>query len=110
MVKDDQIPENKQHFHDIFLEDLMQIKKSTKAIVRGDTLFKIYKINPDACKNVMNDEITKFYKKIPEDHFDSMNAEARDIGTVLQINDGMEKYQRSAHLNITTKTGQNIGY
>lgn len=99
MVKDDQIPENKQHFHDIFLEDLMQIKKSTKAIVRGD-----------ACKNVMNDEITKFYKKIPEDHFDSMNAEARDIGTVLQINDGMEKYQRSAHLNITTKTGQNIGY
>lgn len=54
------------------------------------------KINPDMYKKtVMYNEITWFYEKVLDDCIDSINVEARDIATVLKINDKVVRYHKS---------------
>lgn len=43
----------------------------------------------------MYNEITRFYEKVPDDCIDSFNVEARDIATVLKINDKVVRYHKS---------------
>lgn len=73
------------------------IKKSTKVLVKGDKSSKIFEVNPEAYKNVMHNEISKFCKKTPDNHINNINAEVRNLAVALKINDRVDKWMHTAY-------------
>ena len=65
--------------------DIINIKKSNKLLVAADKTTNFYKVEPTKYKKLMNQNITKDYKKVPASHVKRNTTGDKNIATKLDL-------------------------
>ena len=79
-------------FQNKLKKDIKEINKSDKIFTKADKSGNLYKLSPKKYKKLLNDEVTKFYKKAPKDLESKLNKEAFDLACKFNIADRVEKF------------------
>ena len=75
-------------------EEVRKISKEKNILVRADKTNNIYKVHPDKYKRLMNDTITKKYRKDKEKiNEDKINLDGKRITKQLKISDRVQQIQ-----------------
>lgn len=70
--------------------DITKLKKSGKVIVKADKTTNLYQISKDQYNKMMNDNITKDYKKTTSDTKADIDRETKNLIKELKLEDRME--------------------
>jgi len=86
---------NFKHFNSPFLnklkDDAIKIKNETKLLIAADKTTNFYKLEPSAYNDLLEQNITKSYKKAQPDTVQAIHAENKNITTKLGIDDRVDK-------------------
>ena len=89
-------------FQNILKEDIKKIRNSDKAFIFADKTTNLYKLDKTQCDKLLRDSITLTYKKADDKVIDTINLEAKELATELDIGDRMECLAKQ-HAFITLK-------
>ena len=70
--------------------DIQTLKKSEKLYIPADKTRNFYKLDNSEYQKLLRENITKSYKLAGDNVYNTINAEAREIATELDIADRME--------------------
>ena len=94
MLKMIQSPKFK-HINNPFLEklkeDAIKIKNETKLLIAADKTTNFYKLEPPTYNDLLEQNITKSYKKAQPDTVQAIHAENKNIATKLGIEYRVDK-------------------
>ena len=83
-------------FYDRFInelnEEVKSIKRSPNLIIPADKTSNYYEINNDDYKKLLNDNITKSYKKVNKDEVNNINKKAKEIASNLELDSRIQCY------------------
>ena len=86
---------NFKRFNSSFLnklkDDAIKIKNETKLLIAADKTTNFYKLEPSAYNDLLEQNITKSYKKAQPDTVQAIHAENKNITTKLGIDDRVDK-------------------
>ena len=71
-------------------KDVQEIKNSKDIFLLADKTTNIYKVSPENYQKLLTENITKDYKKVPQNLIEETNKEAKEIATGLKIADRVE--------------------
>lgn len=77
----------KNQFQNQLSDDIRKIKRGDQLTVPADKTTNFYKVNPDKYNKLLQDNITKDYKKAPPTMEKDINKEDKRIATNLQLAD-----------------------
>ena len=84
-----------KHINSPFLNklknDAIKIKNETKLIIAADKTTNFYKLEPSTYNDLLEQNITKSYKKAQPDTVQAIHAENKNIATKLGIDDRVDK-------------------
>ena len=84
-----------KHINSPFLnklkDDAIKIKNETKLLIAADKTTNFYKLEPSAYNDLLEQNITKSYKKAQPDTVQAIHAENKNITTKLGIDDRVDK-------------------
>ena len=75
--------------------DIKTINSSDKVFVSADKSRNIYKMDKDQYTKLLNEIITKAYRKANKNFVNKINKDAKKIAKSLSIDDRIEKTQES---------------
>eukprot|EP00795_Rhopilema_esculentum_P009675 gene9675-biopygen2070 len=90
MIKHIQFMKTHHQFEDQLYEDIKKINASTKAFIPADKTTNYYKLDSEQHDKLLTNSITTTYKTANDSAIHTMNNEARDIATELNIQDRTE--------------------
>ena len=76
-------------------EDIKSIKNETRLFVKADKSTNFYKLDNTKYNQILNDNITKTYKKADKNQLNKIDAEAKAITKKLGIDDRVEITQQT---------------
>ena len=83
-----------KHINSPFLnklkDDAIKIKNETKLLIAADKTTNFYKLEPSAYNDLLEQNITKSYKKAQPDTVQAIHAENKNITTKLGIDDRVD--------------------
>ena len=71
-------------------DDMKNIRSSDKVIIQADKTSNLYTLEPTQYEVLLNNSITKEYKKAPPQAMDTINMETREIASRPKLDDRME--------------------
>ena len=71
-------------------DDMKNIRSSDKVIIQADKTSNLYTLEPTHYEVLLNNSITKEYKKAPPEAMDAINMEIREIASRLKLDDRMQ--------------------
>ena len=74
--------------------DLRSIFETTEVITKADKSGNLYKMSPRKYKQMLHNEVTKFYKKATSDIELQINKEARDLASSNKLANRIEKFTK----------------
>ena len=84
-----------KHFNNPFLnklkDDAIKMKNETNLLIAADKTTNFYKLEPSAYNDLLEQNITKSYKKAQPDTVQAIHAENKNITTKLGIDDRVDK-------------------
>lgn len=84
-----------KHINSPFLnklkDDAIKIKNETKLLIAADKTTNFYKLEPSAYNDLLEQNITKSYKKAQPDTVQAIHAKNKNITTKLGIDDRVDK-------------------
>ena len=92
----------KSNFQDNLHEDIRTINKSEHIYVPADKTRNYYKVSKEQYNELLNTSTTKAYKKAPQNTYENINCEAREIASDLDLDDRIET-MAERHAFITLK-------
>ena len=87
IVKNLELRKIKDEFQDRLKEDVKKINASPNILVFADKPSNIYEQNPEEHRKILKENITKTYKKAPNDLEHEINLEAKEIAENLELDD-----------------------
>ena len=93
MIKNIEFKSVSNSFQRQLTDDIKAINRSDKAFVSADKSRNIYKMNKDQYTKLLNENITKAYRKTNKNCIDMVNEDASKIAKSLSIDDRIEKIQ-----------------
>eukprot|EP00795_Rhopilema_esculentum_P006594 gene6594-biopygen8103 len=90
MIKHIQFRKTHDQFQDQLREDIKKINASTKAFIPADKTTNYYKLDSELHDKLLTNSITTTYKKANDSAIHTINNEARNIATELNIQDRTE--------------------
>ena len=101
MIKNIEFKNVPNQFQQQLRNDSKMILQSDKVIVAADKTNNLYKLPVKDYRKLLNDNITKTYKKASPAKLKNINTEAKQIASKLCIADRVQQYQkRSAFLTM----------
>ena len=70
--------------------DIASVKNENRLFVKADKSTNFYKLDAHECNRLLNDNVTKTYRKADTKQISEINDEARSISTALHIDDRVE--------------------
>ena len=78
-----------RHYTNPFLQQLKadthKIRISSNAFIPGDKIRNYYEIEPEPCKKILTDNVTKSYRKADPSIPDNINEESQEIACKLNL-------------------------
>ena len=90
MIKNVKFRHVKNDFQKILSNDLKEIKSSDKVFIFADKTRNVYEVSKDVHDKLLNENITKSYKKADTSTYKNINVEAKKIANKLGIDDRVE--------------------
>ena len=87
IVKNLELRKMKDESQDRLKEDVKKINASPNILVFADKTSNIYEQNPEEHRKILKENITKAYKKAPNDLEHEINLEAKEIAEKLELDD-----------------------
>ena len=82
---------NKNSFQKKLRTDITEIKNSRNIYVFADKTNNVYRMPTSEHNKLLKENVTKTYLKAPEKLQNTINLEAKSIGTKLKLSDQIEK-------------------
>ena len=95
MIKNIQFRKGNNSFQNQLNEDIKQIKRDSKIFDPTGKSCNIYKMNSETYEKLLNENITKNYKKTDQRKVRTINTDAKKIAKDLELEDRIEKRQES---------------
>ena len=88
-------------FQNVIRKDLSNINKSKKIFVNADKSNNIYAVPQHTYKKLLDNEVTKFYKKAPPTIENDINKEANQLASKLKLAGRVDQYSlKSAFITL----------
>ena len=71
-------------------DDIAHIRESSDIFVAADKTRTMYAVNKDRYEKMMHDNVTKNYKQAPEETYDDISVEARNIANARGLDERMD--------------------
>ena len=91
MIQSTKFKHIKSPFLNKLKDDAIKIKNETKLLFAADKTTNFYKLEPSAYNDLLEQNITKSYKKAQPDTVQAIHAENKNITTKLGIDDRVDK-------------------
>ena len=82
-------------FQNTMRKDVDEIRRSRDIIVSADKSRNLYRMPAEEYKKLLLDNVTKSYRKAPDNAYATINEEARKTAKTLQLDDRMEIMAKS---------------
>ncbi len=90
LVQNIEFNHSKSQFQKNLSEDVNKIKKDNKLFVAADKTTNFYKLNPDSYNKLLEQNITKDYKKAPQSAERTNTLEDKKIANTLDLEDRID--------------------
>ena len=84
----------RNNFWSTLREDLNNIKSSRNLLMFADKTTNLYEMPPDQYKTLLNNDITKTYRKVDSNAKWNIDKEAKKLSKELNLEDKMECYTK----------------
>ena len=98
MIKNIEFKCVSNNFQRQLTDDIKAINNSDKVFVSADKSRNIYKMDKEQYTKLLNENITKAYRKTNKNSVNKINKDAKKIAKSLSIDDRVEKIQRIANI------------
>ena len=85
----------RDQFQNKLKSDIEKVKRSNNVFVFADKTSNIYELSKDTYNKLLNENITKTYKKAPAKLENAVNSEANSIAEKLELADRVESLAKS---------------
>ena len=101
MIKNIEFRQVRDDFQDQLQHDIRKINNSTKAFIPADKTTNFYEVDKTTHDKLIMDSITSTYKKANTNTINTINNEAKNIATNLNIADRAERMaERQAFITL----------
>ena len=92
MIKKIEFRTVRNNFQTKLKQDINVIKKTPEIIISADKTQNKYTVSVDDCSKMLQENITKEYKKTTSDNVKSTNKEAANLAKNLEITDRIDQF------------------